>query len=100
MSARAEKVPLNRDVDWRPDAVSVACLYLLLEQVSFESWVLPFWEFLGFEVKPPVVATRKTGDRFNPGFDQGFREFFRVEIGSDTLDLFAGMKVEMNLAER
>jgi len=80
--------------------VVVACLYLLLEQVSFESWVLSFWESLGFKVKPPVMATRKTSDRVHPGFDQGLCEFFWVEIGSDTLNLFAGMKVEMNLAER
>jgi hypothetical protein len=46
------------------------------------------------------MATRKTGDGVHPGFDQGFREFVGIEIGSDISDLFAGMKVEMDLAER
>ena len=93
-------VPLNRDIDWSSNAASVTCLYLLIEQVPFEGWVFPFWEFLGVKVEPAVMATRKTGNGVHPGSDQRFGEFLRVEIGSDAWNLFASVKVEMDLAER
>jgi hypothetical protein len=75
-------------------------LYLFAKQVPLEAWVLPFREFFGVKVKPAMMAARKTGDGVHPGFDQRFGEFLRVEIRSDARDLFAGMKVEMDLTER
>jgi hypothetical protein len=47
-----------------------------------------------------MMATRKTGDGVHPGFDQGFGEFLRVEIRPHLWNLFASVKIEMNLAER
>jgi hypothetical protein len=72
----------------------------LLEQVPFEGWVLALRKFLGLKVKSAMMATRKTGDGVHPGFDQRVSEFLWIKIRSNVWDLFAGVKIEMNLSER
>ena len=96
---RGVMIPLNGEVNRYPDASTVAGVDLPGEQLLFQVRVPAFGEGLGVEVKPPVVAARKAGNRVYVRFRQRLGELVGVEIRTDGFDSLTGVEVEVDLTK-
>lgn len=99
MLAGGKVVPLHTHIDWRANAVCVACSDLLAEQRSLHGWVATLRKASGVEVDPSVVAAGKKIDGIDPGARQSRGESFRVEGSADCRDPFARMEIKVNLTK-
>ena len=84
----------------RSDTPLVARVYLLLEKVRFhKKWMDSLRIPLGLIIHHPMMVSGKATNLVHMGSGQYIREKSLVEFFPDSGDLFAGMKVHMDLAK-
>ncbi len=92
-------IPLDRGVDRHADVSLMAGLDLLIEQVALEMRMAPFGKLLGVVIDVAVMAAPKASNRVHMGLDESIREPLWIEIIAYPFNVFAGMEIEMDLAE-